>query len=588
MKKRTKLLALLLGCSMTVGALAGCSAQTSGDTAEKEAAAAETAAADTAEESGQAAEEAAETAEAAETEAAAIDTSEKVTYKVLVKTDSSMGDWNEMYLFTHLEELYNIDLQIEMIASDVWDEKVPLLFASGDLPDLFLASPDDDDVSLYSSQGYFLAIEDYLSEELTPNIWKMAEAHPEILAACTELDGSIYALYGLDLGAKYELGRQRFYINTDWAEQILGKVPENVDEFYEYLVGVKENDMDGDGDADNEIPFGGKYLNTDSMVYDPLCALLNAYGYTDSMKQVMEDGSVVFVPAQDNYKELLKFMNKLYAEELLDNECFTQTEEEYKAKDAANLYGAFTEWSAAANGRTLEESYSYDMFAPMTSSVNDEQMWPAVDMKKCGKFVITSACENPERLLNALDHFFSREVSFGWKFGWEKGTNPEYPEYGYVTEWNEDNTGVITTWVGPEGTEGTTPAPEGWKDWGTFRFNKIGPAYQRIPIYVDYDNLAAEGTSTAWLAHNIADNVQDYYHVAFPSSVKYTAEESSELTLITTDLRAYKGEMETKMIMGELDIDSNWDAYLEGLEARGMSRYVEINQIAYDRYVENQ
>ncbi|MBQ7839398.1 MAG: extracellular solute-binding protein [Lachnospiraceae bacterium] len=582
MRKRTKLLALLLGCSMTVGTLAGCSSETASEPAAQE----------SKEESSAAAEEtaaaSAETAEAAEE--TGIDTSEKLTYKVVVSTNSSMGDWNEMYLFTHMEELYNIDLEIEMISSDVWGEKEPLLFASGDLPDLFLFGLGDDDVSLYGDQGFFLDLKDYFSEELTPNISRMIEANPEILAACTELNGSVYGMYGLDLGARHVLSKQFFYINTDWAQQILGKNPETVDEFYEYLVGVKENDMDGDGDPNNEIPFGGRYLNTNSQVYDPLCAMLPAYGFVDPMKQVMDDGSVVFVPAQDNYKELLKFMNKLYTEELVDQEMFTQTEEEYKAKDAANLYGAFTEWSAMANGRTLEEAYSYDMFPPMTSDVNDEQMWPALDLKKCGKFVISSTCENPERLLNAVDYFFSRENSFGWKYGWEVDTNPEYPGYGYVNEWNEDKTGVITTWVGPEGTyeEGASPAPEGWDDWGTFRFNKIGPAYERTPIYVDYDNLAAEGTITAWLVHNVMDNVYDYYRVAFPSSVKYTSEENSELNLIETDLRAYKGEMETKMIMGELDIDSTWDTYLEGLEARGMSRYVEIQQTAYDRYVANQ
>ncbi len=40
-----------------------------------------------------------------------------------------------------------------------------------------------------------------------------------------------------------------------------------------------------------------------------------------------------------------------------------------------------------------------------------------------------------------------------------------------------------------------------------------------------------------------------------------------------------------QFITGELSLEDDWDDYVNGLESLGVDRYVEINQEAYDNYL---
>lgn len=80
-------------------------------------------------------------------------------------------------------------------------------------------------------------------------------------------------------------------------------------------------------------------------------------------------------------------------------------------------------------------------------------------------------------------------------------------------------------------------------------------------------------------------HIQNIISVGYPTCVTKTQEETDELALLLTDIDSYTDEMESKMILGELDIDATWDTYLEGLSQRGIEDAVKIQQAAYDRYI---
>ena len=56
--------------------------------------------------------------------------------------------------------------------------------------------------------------------------------------------------------------------------------------------------------------------------------------------------------------------------------------------------------------------------------------------------------------------------------------------------------------------------------------------------------------------------------------------------LISTDLEAYVEQMEAQMIIGEIDIETGFDTMVKGCQDRNLSRYLQILQTAYDRYVD--
>ena len=98
---------------------------------------------------------------------------EKITLKVLTRrATGASNNIEETWIVKFIEEKLNIDLEIEELTGENVAERKNLLLASGDLPDLFLTTLTNGEVVEYGvSGGELLPIGDYISEELTPNIW---------------------------------------------------------------------------------------------------------------------------------------------------------------------------------------------------------------------------------------------------------------------------------------------------------------------------------------------------------------------------------------------------------------------------------
>src|SRR5690606_28420776 len=98
---------------------------------------------------------------------------------------------------------------------------------------------------------------------------------------------------------------------------------------------------------------------------------MNAYGYVmdgQTFFAIKED-KVVFVPAQEEFKAYLTFLNGLYADKLLDSETFTQTRQQMQAKGADKRLGFFFD---GADFLTVgnENSQAYTMVPPLTTTFN--------------------------------------------------------------------------------------------------------------------------------------------------------------------------------------------------------------------------
>ena len=105
--------------------------------------------------------------------------------------------------------------------------------------------------------------------------------------------------------------------------------------------------------------------NTDK-VQDGSLAILSGYGYVDHRHDVI-DGKYVYVPMENNYREYLKFMNKLWEEDILDHEIFTQTEEQYLAKCQNYTVGLFTKGEASQYFSDDEKKRAYSLVGPLLS-----------------------------------------------------------------------------------------------------------------------------------------------------------------------------------------------------------------------------
>ncbi len=501
-------------------------------------------------------------------------------FTLFAQTDVNDGPWEDMYLFRKIEDMFNIDLQITEISSTTWNEKASVAFATGDYPDFFLNGLTSTDIQTYGSQGILIDLKDYITEENTPNLYALYQQYPIMQKAALSYDGHQYAIYGYDRTNTREYLKARFFINTAWCETLGMDEPTTLDEMYEYLKAVKEGDPNGNGVAD-EIPMGGSYS------YDPYSLLtlpLTAYGYTLSYGNnsiyvdVTDDGEVFFVPTAEHFKDALAWLKKLYDEELLDPEYFTQTADQVNAKQAQGIVGAFmdsAQWLDMTDPAMYEQ---WDGITPLTSEFNDTPLWPATDFQSVGMFVITDKCQNVEKLLEIADWAVTFDGYCTLLGGAELGT-VEGMDMGYTIEHFDESYGenaLTLNYTRPAEYESDT----------LWREAVISPGWGALPVCrIDFTFVESSVTEQA-LSAALNDNYTPYMQVGWPDSVKFTDSEYSTLALLSTDIEAYLDQMVAMFITGEESLD-NFDAFVQGLNDRNLEQYLEIYQTAYDRYLES-
>ena len=60
------------------------------------------------------------------------------------------------------------------------------------------------------------------------------------------------------------------------------------------------------------------------------------------------------------------------------------------------------------------------------------------------------------------------------------------------------------------------------------------------------------------------------------------SDDADELSMLKVQLKNYIEESRSRFIIGDLNLDNDWDTYLSTLEDLGLSRYLELEQKAYD------
>jgi putative aldouronate transport system substrate-binding protein len=483
-----------------------------------------------------------------------------------------------MYLFQYVQEQFNMVFEITEIPSTAWAEKINIAFATNEYSDFFLNGLTETNRQTYGSQGIILDLNEYITPELTPNIHEVYQKYPELKVATQSYDGHLYNISGYDKTNEREYAQTRFFINKKWAENLGVKVPTTLDEFYTYLKAIKDGDADLDGKTDDEYPISGSFERDPFSILTPVLA---AYGYALSFSTGnnntyvdVKDGKVIYVPTEPNFQDVLAYMNRLYKEQLLDNEFFTQSKDQRDAKIASGKVGAFVDWAHWLRISDPNLYSQWDGLVPMTSDKNSERIWAAHDVKTLGQFVITDKCSDPEDLMRFADWCFTMDAYLIHLGGPELGTVTGRSD-GYKMEKLDASFGL-----NPIRMQFTFPNT--YDNVSKWREAIISPGWSSIPINrTEFTMIESAATELA-LNSALNNNYTPYYKVGWPSSTKFSAQENEELSLIRADLDTYLRQMVSKFIVGEESL-SNFDQFVAGCMSRGLIRYMQIYQAAYDR-----
>lgn len=492
---------------------------------------------------------------------------DEITLDIFVgQTAATADDWNDVLIFNEYKKMTNVNAEFNMVPYDAVKEQRNLAISSGTLPDAFhSAGIPNSDLYKYGEQGMFIPLND-LIEEYGPNLKKVFEEHPEVEKALTHPDGNIYSyptLYDPDF--KPLLASSEPWFREDWLEKLDMDIPETTDEYYEFLKAVKETDLIGDG-SNREVPFGAQ---GEKQIFDWLKGSFGVGNRGLSVGNVDADpedeSKVRFFPITDGYKEMLEYTHKLFAEELIEQNIFSQEHEQYFANAAEGLYAStYIQNPADLFGGEHKDSYTggFALEGPNGEKSYNGMTHP-VGVQ--GSFVITKENKNPVATVRWIDHFYGDEGAKLYMMGIEGETYEvtEDGEYEFVDKIRNNPDGLnldqsiakYLTWPG-----GMYPAI-------------VKPDYFK----------GAEGSEAAKVA--FAKLEPDAIEEVWPAFT-FTEEENKKMASFGADINKYVSEMTDKFVKGDISFDK-WDEYVKTLEDMNLEEYLEIQQAAYERYENN-
>ena len=255
--------------------------------------------------------------DAQETEAAP---AEPVEMWMAVSEDAStLPEGSVEVLQKHVKEKFGVDLRIDCINKSSYAEKVNVMIASGDFPDI-IDSRAIPRLGEAVDGGLLLSVDDLLAED---ELWSQAD--PDIFLKFSYSD----QVYGLPVVMDKPDG---IYYRTDWLENLGLSVPTNAEELYQVMKAFTEQDPDGNG-ADDTY---GLSMSSEYNQAGPLWQLFlpaNPTGTEWGFYIDTETGEAdnVFYHREDMI-EALNWFRKLYDEGILDPEFVLTTSEDAESK----------------------------------------------------------------------------------------------------------------------------------------------------------------------------------------------------------------------------------------------------------------
>ena len=469
-------------------------------------------------------------------------------------------EFDGCYYLPTVEKYTNVHLQVDWRPDSDWNTQVATALAGGidNLP--YLIRPGTYGVAALANEGAIVPLDDYL--DLIPNI--VAAVGEERFADWKAADGHFYTIPTI----VNVPGSQSTAVRKDWLDKLNMDVPTTWEQWKAYWYGVRDNDMNGNGDTTDEIPI---VLEMGQNGERSLHALLNAFGIkasSDAQFCVLDDGTYTMVYEHPRYREFITEMQQLYADKIIDQEFATRYQADMYNTMSGNLAGTVFTWAeqCAVHSETLiangVEDGLYLTCAPITGPYGDQYIQKRQGIT--GNWCITAKAEadgKVEDILKFWNWMFSDEGVMLYNYGIEGYTytmvdgkaviNPEITAAGF----NDYRT------LGLE----FEPVGGNWQNDAFMQCVFSGKTVDEltVPRKSFYDGLNEHG-------------VNDGKYYAMPPTLETEAYVEYRAELITSGVCALRDQC----VAGQLSVDDFFAKY-EELKGRGLQDIIDQGTEAY-------
>lgn len=487
---------------------------------------------------------------------------ESQTFTAVYSSDHQT-DLNETSaLMGILEEKTGVHIDWTIVTSANKTEQLQLLLAGDKLPDMFLGDACIDTAKYYQ-EGILWDITDMIPEYM-PNYMAMLEEYPTMMDMTRQADGRIYSLPRIT--PYYQTGGA-MYINTEWLAQMNKEMPTTTEELYEILCAFRDNDMNGNGDPNDEIPFTWANARPDygtasfmGMFGEEAAGVAKGTSLGDL--SISDEGEVYFNQVTDGWKDGTAWLAKLYKEKLIDPEVFTQDEATFNAKSMGETmtYGCFVGWrigqivgDANADKYAIVGTLKHSDNEPswgMLSANHGLAFYPAM-----GQFTTVMSEEEVITMLKYFDILF--DPWYGEQV--RRGTVPELMSYDEATK-----------------QFAMQPTPSEYSSSTEWQRSR---AIQFLPYASSLSYQEGFKTTPSVIQLYAKDDV--YGDIITQKALPFfvmEAEDTAIIDVIRSDLELYMNEKFALWVTGAEDVETGWDAYLEQCDKLGLQTWIDIAQ----------
>ncbi|MBX3012756.1 MAG: extracellular solute-binding protein [Caldilineaceae bacterium] len=483
------------------------------------------------------------------------------------------------------QEMFNIQFVWETTTMDgnAAKEKRQISLASGDYPDLFMLIPWVDqftqlDLLKFGQQGVVIPLND-LIQEYAPNVQAALDNYPQFRAMAVAPDGNIYGLPQL-IECYHCSYANKMWVNTKWREALGLEVPTTTEEFQAMLEAFKTQDPNGNGVAD-EVPLSG---SIEDYGVRPIPYLMNGFAYDDDRTfLILNDGQVDTVANKPEWKEGLTYIKGLVDAGLIDQGAFTQNAESYKKigdNAEAQLLGAGAGMHPAifvTVGPEAPYGADYDAIPPLQGPRAQYATY-LPNTVPGATFVLTNKASEAAQIaaIKLVDYMFTQEGQLRSHFG-EEGVDWRRPEEGDVAL-NKEVEPIFAVIQQPADAD---PRNSSWgamaqyfqpKSFRDGWVQSVDPAeYYNWP---GYERRLQDATDL--MAGKESPDLFPFWLI-WPNP-----DTADAIAMQRQNITDYVNQNALAFVTGAQSLDSDWDAYVAGLEQLDLAGYLAAMQTAYD------
>lgn len=427
-------------------------------------------------------------------------------------------------------------------------EALSVLISANDMPDIIIEYdfnvPTGPQQSLLD--GTIIPLNEPMDAGFMPNLKAYLESDPEVARQIINDDG-LYAWAPMIRAIDSPLVFGGNMIRQDWLDELGLEQPTTIQEIEDILLTFKEK-------KGCDVGYSFAWGNYSDMVM--------AHGVTEGM-YVDESGKIQFGAIQEGYKNFLTLFNRWYDKGILDPDGFTQNIDTFYAKLASGETGLIFGFTGGELGKieAMKTEYPDMNYQPIPNPVANKGDSFPVDKSayRAGNIgaMITSTCSNVEAAARFIDYVYSEEGIMLSNYGQEG-----------VTYTMESGKPMLTDYV-LKNPDGLSPQ-QALSLYGGYKNKSFVTLFQVYPLDVQLKSLEVWATPDA--------------KIKGMPPVSKTSDETDEYNSIMTDINTYVSENKLLFIYGSKSL-SDFDNYVKAIKDMGIDRAIEIQQKAYDRYM---